>query len=167
MLVEEDVLICWMRRMRVVHLHASFVSSDLYVLSGDCERGEGLVPHSKPAEMLCVCQPVEGATSAGGLAGCCCHSLLLSPARSTFACQQFLSYQFSTPKHVAIQPLVRTPVPIQAQLHKTTLKVVASSTHCQRRAIFTRFWLRRRLLSPVAFHRGPKQPTSIVVVVVD
>ena len=55
MLVVEDVLICWMYRMRIVRLHANIVSHDLHVLSGNCERGEGVVPHSKPAVIWCVC----------------------------------------------------------------------------------------------------------------
>jgi hypothetical protein len=77
------------------------------------------------------------------------------------------SHQFSTTKTHLSTSKVSAPVPIQARCPKNTLNIVASSTHCQRRAFFTRFWPRRRLLSPFAFHRGPKQPASIVVVVVD
>lgn len=43
MLVVEDVLICWMRRVRIVRLHANIVSRDVHVLSGRCEGSEGLV----------------------------------------------------------------------------------------------------------------------------
>ena len=93
MLVVEDVLICWMYRMRIVRLHANIVFCDLHVLSGNCERGEGLVPHSEPAEMLCVC---EAPRWLGWLARAC-QLLLLTvscpPASSTL----LLSYNSFSP----------------------------------------------------------------------
>lgn len=71
MLVVEDVLICWMHRMRIVHLHAKVVSRDLYVSSGDCERGEVVVLlHARIASRRVLCVP--GTIPA--LAGCCSQS---------------------------------------------------------------------------------------------
>lgn len=52
MLVVGNALICWMRWIRIVRLHANIVSHDLHVLCGNCEPGEGVVPHNNPAEMV-------------------------------------------------------------------------------------------------------------------